>query len=44
MLRLKYPLLPIPMPEDLRIFRITPTIISVIDHAKGFGHTDLVRV
>jgi nitroimidazol reductase NimA-like FMN-containing flavoprotein (pyridoxamine 5'-phosphate oxidase superfamily) len=42
MLRLKYPLLPIPMPEDVRIFRVIPTIISVIDYSKGFGHTDLV--
>ncbi len=42
MLRLRYPRLPIPMPEDVRIFRVTPTIISVIDYSKGFGHTDLV--
>ena len=42
MLRLRYPLLPVAMPEDVRIFRITPTIISVIDYSKGFGHTDLI--
>jgi nitroimidazol reductase NimA-like FMN-containing flavoprotein (pyridoxamine 5'-phosphate oxidase superfamily) len=42
MLRLKYPLLPVPMPEDVKIFRIMPTIISVIDYSKGSGHTDLV--
>jgi nitroimidazol reductase NimA-like FMN-containing flavoprotein (pyridoxamine 5'-phosphate oxidase superfamily) len=42
MLRLRYPLLPVPMPEDVTIFRVTPTIISVIDYSKGFGHTDLV--
>jgi hypothetical protein len=42
MLRLKYPLLPVSMPEDVTIFRVTPTIISVIDYSKGFGHTDLV--
>jgi nitroimidazol reductase NimA-like FMN-containing flavoprotein (pyridoxamine 5'-phosphate oxidase superfamily) len=41
-LRLRYPLLPVPMPEDVRIFRVIPTIISVIDYSKGFGHTDLV--
>jgi nitroimidazol reductase NimA-like FMN-containing flavoprotein (pyridoxamine 5'-phosphate oxidase superfamily) len=41
-LRLRYPLLPVPMPEDVRVFRVTPTIISVIDYSKGFGHTDLV--
>jgi hypothetical protein len=44
---LKYPeqvKLPVPMPtpDDVRIFRVTPTIISVLDYAKGFGHTDLV--
>jgi nitroimidazol reductase NimA-like FMN-containing flavoprotein (pyridoxamine 5'-phosphate oxidase superfamily) len=42
MLRLRNPRLPIPMPEDIRIFRVTPTIISVIDYSKGFGHTDLI--
>ncbi len=26
----------------VRIFRVTPTIISVLDYSKGFGHTDLV--
>lgn len=43
----KYPelaSLPIPMPKpaDLRIFRVTPVVISVLDYSKGFGHTDLV--
>jgi hypothetical protein len=42
MLRLRYPELPVPMPEDVKIFRVTPTIISVLDYSKGFGHTDLV--
>lgn len=47
MLPLKYPeqfSLPGPMPtaDDVRIFRVTPTIISVLDYSKGFGHTDLV--
>jgi nitroimidazol reductase NimA-like FMN-containing flavoprotein (pyridoxamine 5'-phosphate oxidase superfamily) len=46
MLPLKYPdqiSLPIPMPtpEEVRIFRVTPIIISVLDYSKGFGHTDL---
>jgi len=31
-----------PSPEDVRIFRVTPSVISVLDYAKGFGHTDLV--
>lgn len=46
MLPAKYPAqtLPVPMPkpEDVRLFRVTPTVISVLDYSKGFGHTDLV--
>ena len=47
MFPLKYPeniALPIPMPtpEDVKIFRVTPTVISVLDYSKGFGHTELV--
>jgi nitroimidazol reductase NimA-like FMN-containing flavoprotein (pyridoxamine 5'-phosphate oxidase superfamily) len=47
MLPLKYPeqiALPVPMPtpDDVSIFRLTPTVISVLDYSKGFGHTDLV--
>jgi len=47
MLMQKYPPqgslpLPMPTPADVRIFRVTPTVISVLDYAKGFGHTDLV--
>jgi hypothetical protein len=34
--------LPLPTPADVRIFRVTPTVISVLDYSKGFGHTDLV--
>ncbi|HWE20259.1 MAG TPA: hypothetical protein VG758_24290 [Hyphomicrobiaceae bacterium] len=50
MLPLKYPEqkapLPVPMPspKDVRIFRVTPTVISVLDYSKGFGHTDLVTM
>jgi len=33
--------LPMPKPEEVRIFRVTPTVISVLDYSKGFGHTDL---
>jgi nitroimidazol reductase NimA-like FMN-containing flavoprotein (pyridoxamine 5'-phosphate oxidase superfamily) len=48
MLPLKYPeqvSLPGPMPprDQVRIFRVTPTVISVLDYSKGFGHTDLVN-
>lgn len=34
--------LPMPTPADVRLFRVTPVVISVLDYAKGFGHTDLV--
>jgi len=48
MLPLKYPeqvSIPVPMPTpgDVRIFRVIPTVISVLDYSKGFGHTDLVN-
>lgn len=47
LLMLKYPEqtsipLPMPTPADVRIFRVTPSVISVLDYTKGFGHTDLV--
>lgn len=45
MLSLKYPeqiAVSMPTPEDVRIFRVTPKVISVLDYTKGFGHTDLV--
>jgi len=47
LLMLKYPQqasipLPMPTPADVRIFRVTPTVISVLDYSKGFAHTDLV--
>jgi len=40
----EYTSLPMPKPEEIRIFRVTPTVISVLDYTKGFGHTDLVMV
>jgi nitroimidazol reductase NimA-like FMN-containing flavoprotein (pyridoxamine 5'-phosphate oxidase superfamily) len=37
------PALPaMPKPSDVRIFRVTPAVISVLDYSKGFAHTDLV--
>jgi nitroimidazol reductase NimA-like FMN-containing flavoprotein (pyridoxamine 5'-phosphate oxidase superfamily) len=46
MLPLKYPEVflpgPMPTPEEVKIFRVMPTVISVLDYSKGFGHTDLV--
>ena len=46
-LPLKYPDAPplpikMPTPDEIRLFRVAPTVISVLDYAKGFGHTDLV--
>jgi general stress protein 26 len=33
------------MPEDaLAVFKITPKVISVLDYAKGFGHTDTLTL
>lgn len=48
MLPLKYsdaPPLPMkmPTPDEVRLFRVTPKIISVLDYSKGFGHTELVQ-
>jgi len=31
-----------PAPTDVRIFRVIPAVISVLDYSKGFGHTELV--
>ena len=28
-----------PTPEQVRILRVTPTVISVLDYSQGFGHT-----
>ena len=47
MLPRKYPeqvslLGPMPNADQVRIFRVTPVVISVLDYSKGFGHTDLV--
>jgi nitroimidazol reductase NimA-like FMN-containing flavoprotein (pyridoxamine 5'-phosphate oxidase superfamily) len=47
MLPLKYadaPPAPIKLPnwDEVRLFRVTPVVISVLDYSQGFGHTDLV--
>jgi len=48
MLASKYPAqevpLPMPTPDDVAVFRVTPTVISVLDYTKGFGHTDLISM
>ena len=40
----EYASLPMPKPEEVKIFRVTPTVISVLDYTQGFGHSDLVIV
>lgn len=32
----------LPSPADVAIFRVTPTVISVLDYTQGFAHADLV--
>jgi hypothetical protein len=34
---------PLPSPDDVALFRVTPTVISVLDYTQGFAHTDLVQ-
>lgn len=31
-----------PTPDDVSLFRIEPSVVSVLDYTQGFGHTDLV--
>ena len=47
MLKKKYPeymAMPAPDMRQIRIFRLTPKVISVLDYTKGFAHTDLVTL
>jgi len=30
--------------EEVRVFRLTPTVISALDYTKGFGHAELVTL
>ncbi|MBR0758963.1 pyridoxamine 5'-phosphate oxidase [Bradyrhizobium sp. CCBAU 65884] len=34
--------LPMPKTSDVCVFRVTPTIVSLLDYSEGFGHTDLI--
>lgn len=36
----------IEVPPDvaMKVFRLRPTVISVLDYTRGFGHTDLVTI
>lgn len=38
----EYAAYPPPAPEQIRFYRVTPAVISVLDYSKGFGHSDLV--
>ncbi len=40
----EYRVMPRPDPAAVPTLRLTPEILSVIDYAKGFGHSDLVKV
>ena len=33
-----------PEPEQVRLFRVRPKVISLLDYSKGFAHTDLVTL
>jgi PPOX class probable F420-dependent enzyme len=47
MLKRKYPeyaAMPEPDFRQIRVFRLKPKVISVLDYTKGFAHTDLVTV
>lgn len=35
---------PMPEPEQVRIYRLEPVVISLLDYSKGFGHTDLFEI
>jgi len=40
----EYKVMPRPDPAAVPTMRLTPEVVSILDYAKGFGHTDLVRV
>jgi len=35
---------PMPGPEAVRVFKLVPKVISVLDYSRGFAHTDLVTL
>jgi nitroimidazol reductase NimA-like FMN-containing flavoprotein (pyridoxamine 5'-phosphate oxidase superfamily) len=35
--------MPMPSPNEIALFKVTPKVISVLDYSRGFGHTDLVE-
>jgi PPOX class probable F420-dependent enzyme len=40
----EYKVMPRPDPDAVPMIRLTPKVVSVLNYAEGFGHTDLVRV
>lgn len=38
----EYSTLKLPTPDEVRVFRLTPKVISVLDYTLGFGHAELV--
>ena len=40
----KGPSISMPTRDQICIFRVVPTVISVLDYSKGFGHADLVTL
>jgi nitroimidazol reductase NimA-like FMN-containing flavoprotein (pyridoxamine 5'-phosphate oxidase superfamily) len=35
--------MPLPSPNEIALFKVTPKVISVLDYSRGFGHADLVE-
>lgn len=40
----EYKIMPPPDPESMPLLRLTPSVISLLDYSKGFGHADLLKV
>ena len=40
----EYRSMPPPDPKQIFLVRVTPEFVSILDYAKGFGHTELVKL
>jgi general stress protein 26 len=40
----EYKVMPPPDPQQIFLVRVTPEFVSILDYAKGFGHTELVKL
>ncbi len=40
----EYKELPPPDVSQMKVMRVVPEVVSILDYSKGFGHTDLVQV